>query len=112
MRKYATPTHSSAFRGLPSITWPRWSSTPYAPHDSTAPSTKTSHRILDLCCSLFVRDREQLIAIVEEDRSAGGGHGRVDGAAHVHFGKHFLLAPVREHGDVPVFVADVHLAVG
>ena len=24
----ATPTHSNAFSGFPSITWPRWSSTP------------------------------------------------------------------------------------
>src|SRR5436190_12107786 len=45
IRKYATPTHSSAFNGLPSCIWPTYNSAPYAPHESTAPATKITHPI-------------------------------------------------------------------
>src|ERR1700704_6560499 len=50
IRKYATPTQSSAFNGLPSCVCPMWSSAPYAPHDKTAPATKTTHPIDFLVC--------------------------------------------------------------
>src|SRR5438093_6984916 len=50
IRKYATPTHSSALSGLPSCTWPCCRNTPYAPHDRTAPATKITHPIDFLLC--------------------------------------------------------------
>src|SRR5437773_12095575 len=43
IRKYATPTQSNAFIGLPSVTCPLCSATPYTPHESTAPRTKIIH---------------------------------------------------------------------
>src|SRR5262245_29095925 len=46
IRKYATPTQSSAFNGFPSWVCPRCSSAPYAPQDSTAPTTKINHTML------------------------------------------------------------------
>src|SRR5918995_5021018 len=65
-----------------------------------------------ICFSLLVCDREQLVAVVEEDRPSSRRHGRVDGTAHVHFSKYLFLAAMCEDGDVAIFVADVHLAVG
>src|SRR5215510_506715 len=45
IRKYATPTQSSAFRGLPNCVCPRYSNAPYAPQDNTAPATKITQPI-------------------------------------------------------------------
>src|SRR5262245_1168446 len=45
IRKYATPTQSSALRGFPSCVCPRYSSAPYAPQDNTAPATKITQPI-------------------------------------------------------------------
>src|SRR5262247_4301690 len=45
IRKYATPTQSNAFSGFCSCAVPRPRNAPYAPHDRTAPATKTTHAI-------------------------------------------------------------------
>src|SRR5260221_12498490 len=45
IRKYATPTHNKAFSGLASCAVPRPNNAPYAPHDTTAPATKTNQII-------------------------------------------------------------------
>src|SRR5688500_15964905 len=64
IRKYATPTHNSAFRGFPSSTCPLCSNTPYAPHDRTAPATNRIH-IRPLACAFA------LMALIIGDLSAG-----------------------------------------
>src|SRR5256885_1518571 len=55
IRKYATPTQSSAFSGLPSSCPPRYNNTPYAPHDRTAPATNTI-QLIGLLAMIFAGD--------------------------------------------------------
>src|ERR1041385_4133929 len=46
IRKYAPPTQSRAFSGLPSATCPLCKATPYTPHESTAPRANIIHTIV------------------------------------------------------------------
>src|SRR5262245_38844753 len=76
-----------------------------------APAIGASRTRSAALTKLFVREREQLAAIVDEEDAIGRYHRRVDGAPHVHLSEHFLLFARGHDNDVAVFIAEIDLAV-
>src|SRR6058998_508810 len=70
--------------------------------------SRSARRLFRACMS---GQREELIAIVQEQRAVRGHWRGIYGAAHVHLAEDFLFLARLQDGDVAVLVAQIHLAI-